>query len=162
MYAMDGLPINNQLYHYCNQLDWFTQSAAVWEGFILDHALLLHRYGVAGELRVRLEEVAKQYPVFHKVLDLQPKWGLDFSLDYVDKQGVLEVWHFEFDARHRQIVVETKLQVEEFIAATDWYDVVRRLRLRQDEWMGLQGAAQGDWKSRFLGWDRAESKQKPW
>jgi len=64
--------------------DWFTQDYKL-EGAILNHSLLFERKAYAGKALAELAHWARDLPLIHKILALRPKWGLDFSMDYVDR-----------------------------------------------------------------------------
>ena len=55
-----------------------------------------------GELYVGLVDYltdwAKKNNLIYKLIAIRPKWGLDFSIDYVDNEGnAFEIFHWEFD-----------------------------------------------------------------
>ena len=75
---------------------WFTQTYK-HSGAILNHSLLFERKGYAGSALAQLQNWAEQSPRFYQLIALRPKWGLDFSMDYVDTAGnVFEVLHWEY------------------------------------------------------------------
>lgn len=162
IYDYHAVPINDHLNNHCNQLDWFVQKDNPVKGVVLDHAMILHRFAVGGLLREQLERVVDIAPVFHKILQIKPKWGLDFNLDYYDELGPLELFHVEFDTRDYEEAYVQKTVIENFILSMDWMYVVERLRATEDEWKNLSGMKQNDWKAKFLGFDKAEQTQKAW
>jgi len=78
--------------------DWFTQLPTI-EGAHLNHSLLFERKGYTGAALEELKFWARTLPLVNKVIALRPKWGLDFSMDYVDREGrAFEVLHWEWDS----------------------------------------------------------------
>ena len=63
--------------------DWFTQEDRI-EGAVLNHSLLFERKAYAGDALKELKMWARDLPLINKIIALRPKWGLDFSMDYVD------------------------------------------------------------------------------
>lgn len=162
IYEYHGIPMNDHLNNHCAQQDWFVQDVVPAKGFVLDHSMILHRFGVGGALREQLQNAAVAAPIFSKILNIQPKWGLDFNLDYYDEVGPLELFHVEFDSRDRDEVQVFKERVEKFVVETEWEYVVERLRATQWEWQPIVGMKQNDWKARLLGFEKAELTQKTW
>lgn len=162
IYELHGVPIHNHLYHQCSQVDWFAQDISPDSGLILDHSMLLHRFTFGGALREQIEAFAKVAPVFNKLLKIQPKWGLDFALDYYSVDEALEVFHVELDTRDLETAEEFRVRVEKFVKETDWEYIVERLQSTKDEWGPLQGMAQNDWKARLLGFSKGEITEKAW
>src|SRR5688572_19614511 len=78
---------------------WLVSPPAKNAGAVLNHALLLERKGFAGEALDQIKQWAQANPLMFKLAKLRPKWGLDFSMDYADRDGnVFEVLHFEYDS----------------------------------------------------------------
>ena len=66
--------------------DWFTQPFKK-KGAVLNHSWLFQRKGFAGDAYKEVAKLARKHPILHKVLKIKPKWGLDFSIDWVDREG---------------------------------------------------------------------------
>jgi hypothetical protein len=130
---------------------WFTQDYFV-EGPHLNHSLLFERKGYEGPALDQLLFWAKQQPLVHKVIAIRPKWGLDFSLDYVDCKGnVFEILHWEWDSFDYNEIQQVKQQAEEILTAIDWVDAGQQLLKRKDEWHYLGFFEQSDWKCNYFG-----------
>ena len=83
--------------HFVLKDDWFTAEPTD-RGCHINHAVIFERKGFAGAAKEQMIELADKCPLIHKVLQIKPKWGLDFSVDYADAQGnVFEVLHWEWD-----------------------------------------------------------------
>lgn len=130
---------------------WFTQSYKE-AGAVLNHALLFERKGYTGAAREQLERWAAEKPVFHKLLNIKPKWGLDFSIDYYDHEGnTLEVLHWEYDGFDYDDINETKLKMEPILLSIDWDDGAKQLLKKKDEWYHLDFFKQSDYKCEYFG-----------
>jgi len=130
---------------------WFTQSYKK-SGAVLNHGLLFERKGFSGAAREQLKRWAEQEPVFHKLLNIKPKWGLDFSMDYYDHEGnTLEVLHWEYDGFNYDEINETKLKIEPVLLAIDWEDGAKQLLKTKDEWYYLDFFKQSAYKCNYFG-----------
>lgn len=131
--------------------NWFEQDYRN-EGAVLNHALLFERKGYVGAAREQLQEWAKTYPAYHKMLNIKPKWGLDFSMDYYDSQGnTLEVLHWEYDGFDHDEINEVKEKMEPILLSIDWDDGAKQLIKKKDEWYNLDFFRQSDYKCNYFG-----------
>lgn len=131
--------------------DWFTDQFDQ-DGAHLNHAVLFERKGFEGEAYEELEKWCKINTKFYKVLKIRSKWGLDFSVDYCDRNGnVFEVFHWEYDGFDYNEIVEMKESHEEKFISIDWDDAANTLLKKKDEWHGLDFFAQSHYKSEFFG-----------
>ena len=88
----------------------------------------------------------------YKIIAIRPKWGLDFSIDYVDQLGnAFEILHWEFDGFDYNEIQELKLQIEPKLLGTDWDDAGQRLLHHKYQWHHLDFFAQSEWKCRYFG-----------
>ena len=81
----------------------------------LDHSLINTRWAYGGGARDQIKEHSEDNPLLIKLLDIKPKWGLDFSLDWVDNDTCFELFHIELDRFDRDELVEYKEKAEEII-----------------------------------------------
>jgi hypothetical protein len=148
--------------HISLQKDWFTQKPKL-SGCVLNHALLFERKGYAGEARAQLEFLSQYNPLFHKLLSIQPKWGIDFSLDYVDHQGeCFEVLHYEHDQFDYPTILTIKKCIEDKILSTPFDEVAQDLIQRKEESMHLEFFDQSDWKCRYFDIPKERFKMVLW
>ena len=76
---------------------WFTADDTEY-GPHINHAYMFERKGYSGNALIQLENWAAYRPHFYKLIAMRPKWGLDFSIDYCDREGnVFELLHWEYD-----------------------------------------------------------------
>ena len=142
--------------------DWFTQLPAI-EGAHLNHSLLFERKGYTGEALQELEFWARTLPLINKVIALRPKWGLDFSMDYVDRAGnAFEVLHWEWDSFAYEEVIHIKSVVEPVLLNIDWQDAAQQILARKDSWHQLDFFAQSAWKCEYFGIPKERFKMVAW
>ena len=160
-YEINGVTLNRDIqFHIAPVQEWYKDLDDAEEGLVLDHCMLLTRYAFAGEARKQIEEVSKQRPILQKLLNIKPKWGVDFSLDYVTHNVVMEVIHIEQDFDTIEEAQEARMKLENIIENTDWEDGARQLIKRKSEWENLSSDDHSDYKAQFFGWHRAFDNKK--
>lgn len=160
-YEAQGIPLNNEIqYHVAPVQEWFTDSEQSERFLVLDHCMLLTRYALSGAAREQVLAVEQQRPILNKLLGIRPKWGIDFSLDYIDHNLCMEVIHIEQDFDSVDAAIKAKERLEQIIENTDWYDGVCSLVKRRDEWANLSSDDHSDYKAQFFGWARAFDNRK--
>ncbi len=146
----------------CIKQDWFTQEDRI-EGSILNHSNLFERKGYAGDALKQLEYWAKELPLVYKIIAMRPKWGLDFSMDYVDRKGnSFEVLHWEWDSFDYAEISAIKDIVEPILLAIDWQDAAQNLLKYKSEWHHLDFFSQSDWKCNYFGIPKERFKMVIW
>lgn len=156
-YRENGVKLNNTLNHHCDQRPWITGGD---NNFKLDHSMILQRWEFVGEARQQLEARKKQFPQLNKYLNIAPKWGLDFALEYYNENAWIEVLHIETDYRDYDEALEAKDWFEKKILSTDWPGFLKSLVHNKDFWEKLPGMEQNNWKAVHWGLNKAEITQK--
>ena len=160
-YNLNNVSLNEEIQeHSSPSQEWYIDGNFSEEGLILDHCMILTRYAYAGEAREQLERISKRKPVVQKLLRIKPKWGIDFSLDYITNDVVMEVFHIEQDFTDYDQAIEAKSKLEKIIDDTDWEDGVEELLERKQEWIDLCSDDHSDYKAKFFGWHRAFDNKK--
>lgn len=160
-YEINNIPINREIqFHIAPVQEWYMDIESSEHGLVLDHCMLLTRYAFAGEAREQIKEVCANRPILQKLLNIKPKYGIDFSLDYVTHDIVMEVIHIEQDFDNIEEADNAKERLENIIDSTDWYDGAMRLYQRRDEWENLSSDDHSDYKAQFFGWERAFDNKK--
>ena len=141
---------------------WFTQNTTI-EGAHLNHSLLFERKGYSGAALEQLKHWAISMPLVHKVIAMQPKWGLDFSMDYVDRAGnAFEVLHWEYDGFSYEEIEAVRKIIEPVLKAIDWQDAGRQILVKKDSWHHLDFFAQSAWKCNYFGIPNERFKMVAW
>ena len=161
-YEANSVELNREIqFHIAPVQEWYTDVEQSEHGLVLDHCMLLTRYAFAGEAREQIEEVCKtNRPILQKLLNIKPKWGIDFSLDFVTHDIVMEVIHIEQDFDNLEEAQAAKERLEHIIDNTDWYDGALMLHSRKHEWANLSSDDHSDYKAQFFGWERAFDNKK--
>lgn len=148
--------------HITLRQTWFEDDSPE-SGPHINHAVMFERKGYSGEALQQLTTWAGYRPQFHKLIAMRPKWGLDFSIDYADRDGnVFELLHWEYDGFEYNEIADKKAQMEEFLVNQDWTDRARVMIERKEEWHGLDFFEQSEWKTRFFGIDKERFKMVLW
>jgi hypothetical protein len=152
--------------HRCHRTalkqSWFMQNTTI-EGAHLNHSLLFERKGYNGAALEQLKHWANDLPLINKVIALRPKWGLDFSMDYVDQKGnAFEVLHWEYDGFDYDEITEVKSAVEPLLTSVDWNDAAQKILKAKEEWHHLDFFQQSDWKCRYFGIPKERFKMVAW
>jgi hypothetical protein len=141
---------------------WFQQEYKI-EGAVLNHSLLFERKGYTGAALNELNYWAKELPLINKVIALRPKWGLDFSMDYVDRAGnAFEVLHWEWDSFDYQEIEAVRKEIEPILLGIDWNKSAQDLLKYKSQWHHLDFFAQSDWKCNFFGIPKEQFKMVIW
>jgi hypothetical protein len=142
--------------------DWFVDDKPL-TGPHLNHAYLFERKGYEGEALKQLKEYAQQNHLVNKLINYKGKWGIDFSMDYVDTFGnSMELLHFEYDSYSINEIKDVKGIVEETILRTDWDLVAQILIEKKYEWIDLDFFAQSKYKTDFFGLPAERFKMNSW
>lgn len=161
-YSNHAKPKTHRDHIHALKWDWFTQTHKN-EGSILNHSLLFERKAYAGKALAELEHWAGDLPLIHKVLALRPKWGLDFSMDYVDRTGnAFEVLHWEWDSFDYNEIQAVKESIEPVLLAIDWDDAAASILKHKAEWHHLDFFAQSAWKCEFFNIPKERFKMVSW
>lgn len=159
-YDVDGMQAHR--HRKALRQHWMTQTFKS-EGAVLNHALLFERKGYTGRALAQLKEWAKTQPAYYKLINIKPKWGLDFSMDYYDSDGnTIEVLHWEYDGFNLDEIEEKKAIVEQQLISIDWDDAAKQILKRKDEWYSLDFFAQSDYKCNFFGIGSERWKMVVW
>lgn len=142
--------------------DWFTQQPTT-EGSHLNHSLLFERKGYAGAALEELKYWARTLPLINKVIALRPKWGLDFSMDYADRDGnAFEVLHWEWDSFIYEETECIRKTIEPILKSIDWQDAALQILAKKDQWHHLDFFAQSAWKCKYFGVPEERFKMVAW
>jgi hypothetical protein len=152
--------------HRCHRTalkqSWFTQGVAI-EGAHLNHSLLFERKAYSGAALEQLKRWATALPLIHKLIAIRAKWGLDFSIDWVDREGnTFEILHWEYDGFDYEEIAAVKAEVEPVLINIDWHDAARQLIKQKHKWHHLDFFAQSDWKCNYFGVAKERFKMVIW
>ena len=145
----------------CLRHDWILWNKR--EGAHINHCDLFERKGFSDQALEQLYAIAELYnPMLYKLAKMKPKWGIDISIDYVSKDAVFEVFHYEWDAFDYDQVLEKKEEIEEFVVSQDWDDIAKSLWSKKNEWINLDFFEQTKWRTDFFGLSPEKFKNVIW
>lgn len=144
----NGYPAVKRRHETTLRQDWITWDK--YTGAHLNHSDLFMRKGYDGDALEQLNTYAIDNPMLYKIIKMKPKWGIDLSIDYVSKDAVFEVFHYEWDSFEYALVEEKKEEIEHFIGKYDWDDVAKTLWSKRDEWYYLDFFAQTQWRTDYF------------
>jgi len=142
--------------------EWFIQDKKL-SGYVLNHSMLLERKGYNGLALEQLKEFAQYNPLIHRMINYRTKWGLDFSLDYIDTNGkCFEIFHYEYDSFDYDKIIEVKKSIENLVTTTDFNEVARDLESKKSEWYNLEFFDQSKWKTNYFKTESERFKMVGW
>lgn len=156
-YSKSLFQLSNHLNHQCLQFDWLKIDHP---NLLLDHALLLERKDFQENAREQLEKYGAKFPQLRKYLNVIPKWGFDFAIEYYDENDFFEVLHFEYDYDNYEEAEYHRNLFQKKVLETDWEDFALLLKKRKEDWIALKGFSQNDYKARLWGLVKAEETLK--
>ena len=135
----------------------------VTTGAHINHAFLFERKGYSGLALDQLKQFAKENNLIHKLINYKGKWGVDFSVDYVDSLGnSMELLHFEYDSYSLNEIEEIKGKVEEIIVKVDWEEAIKFMTNSKHIWVNLEFFDQSKWKTDYFGLPAERFKVNAW
>lgn len=143
--------------------EWMTHFP-VTSGAHFNHCNLFERKGFDGYALEQLIDWTSYMPLVWKLIKIRPKWGLDFSIDYVDATtgDVFEVLHWEWDSFDYDEMRSKRDKYEPLLLSIDWDDAAKQLLKRKDEWYTLDFFAQSEWKCKYFGIEPEQFKMVLW
>lgn len=132
-------------------------------GAHLNHAFLFERKGYSGAALEQLKDEAKYFHLLNKLINYKGKWGVDFSMDYVDESGnSMEIVHFEYDSYDLDEILSVKDFTENAIKKVDWEHAAKILIKDKADWINLEFFAQSKWKTDYFGLPAERFKMNAW
>ena len=160
-YTANDVDISEKhLWHTANHVSWITDDESKSRGPVIDHSLVNTRWAYTGEAKEQLLDWVDRKPELRKLLMIQPKWGIDFSLDWIDDEEAFELFHIELDRFSFSAINHYRTSAEALILGMDWEAAGKEVKRRKDEWIKLSSDDQSDWKVQQFGWHRAFDNRK--
>jgi len=132
----------------CLRYDWL-----VWDKkdkAHINHSDLFERKGFKDQALEQLYALAETNPMLYKLVKMKPKWGIDISIDYVSKDAVFEVFHYEWDSFNYEELLEKKFEIENLVLKLDWDQVALDIWSKKEEWFDLDFFEQTKWRTDYF------------
>ena len=145
----------------CLRQDWIKWDKK--KGAHINHSDIFERKGFADQALEQLITIAEEYnPMLYKLIKMKPKWGIDISIDYVSKDAVFEVFHYEWDSFNYEELVEKKYEIENLVLKLDWDTVALELWNVKEEWINLDFFDQTKWRTDYFDLSPEKFKNAIW
>lgn len=145
----------------CLRYDWLVCDKR--DGAHINHSDLFERKGFYSTALEQLKAIAEEHnPMLHKLIKMKPKWGIDISIDYISKDCVFEVFHYEWDSFNFDYVESKKLEIETFVINQDWDEVAIKLWKKRKDWLYLDFFEQTKWRTNYFGLSPEKFKNVIW
>lgn len=157
----NGYPVHLRRHETVIRRDWM-----IWENRIagahINHSDLFERKAYNGQALEQLSNAAQSNPLLYKVIKMKSKWGIDISIDFVSKDAVFEVFHYEWDSFEYPAIEEKKQEIEQFVITQDWDHVASLLWKRKEEWIELDFFGQSKWRTDYFNLSPEKFKNIIW
>lgn len=160
LYKHNGIKIDEKhLNHVANHFGWI-ECTSDDPRLIIDHSCMAQRWTYEGEARRGLVQACLERNELRKLLNIKPKWGLDFNLDYIGPDNCMELVHIECDRNSYDEIMELKYKAEKLILNTDWMQVYKHFNNNKNKWIDMPADDQIEWKVQYVGWPRTYDTRK--
>lgn len=135
---------------------WFEPTAyskPLW--FKLDHSFCVVRYAFSGPARTQIHKFVEKRPELIKLLNIRPKWGADFCVDYVTPEECFELVHWEWDFLNINEFSEHIQKMEKVVEKTRWADIVNAVTIFRRNYTVLDSETEGNFKANLFGLPKA-------
>ena len=143
-----------------NIQDWFEQTE-IHPNIYLDHCHVVTRFAYEGDAKEQILKYSEIYPRLRKLLQIKPKFGYDFCIDYIDNDKVFEICHIEHDFSDFEIYKRNIDYTQNFILSSNWHDHAIYLNKTYNNWYTNDEYAQAQFKAKYYGFDTNEDLNEP-
>jgi len=140
--------------------DWIIQTDK-HPNLYLDHAHVNVRYAYEGDARKQIQEQAKKNPRLNKLLNIRPKYMVDFCLDWIENDKVVELIHIEHDFDEYDLYYKHITLMEKFVLTQDWEKAYNDLKDFFDNSYTFDEYAQARKKAEYYGLDQLDYLHEP-
>lgn len=140
--------------------DWMCQEENHPHLF-LDHCHVNVRYAYEGEALEQIKCFSQKHPRLVKLLNLTPKYMVDFCLDYIVDGRVYELIHIEHDFHDYELYMSHLDLMETLIQSTDWEQAYKDLKPYFESEHQYDEYAQARYKAEYYGLDKLNYLHEP-
>jgi hypothetical protein len=140
--------------------DWMIQ-VEEHENIYLDHCHVNTRYAYEGAALDQIKEWSIINPRLRKLINIKPKYMVDFCLDYITDSRVYELIHIEHDFHDYDLYMKHLSLMEELIHTTDWDMAYFDLQNYFHKQYNYDEYAQARYKAKYFGLDKLDYLHEP-
>lgn len=140
--------------------DWMVQ-VVEHDRIFLDHCHVNTRYAYEGAAYDQIKEWSLINPRLVKLLNITPKYMVDFCLDYIIDGKVYELIHIEHDFHEYNQYMDHLHIMQDMIMSTDWEKAYQDLKPYFDNQYEYDEYAQAKYKAQYYGLDKLEYLHEP-
>lgn len=130
--------------------DWLAQPLTK-SGIVLNHSFILYRRAYDGQAADFLWSLAQKDPRIHRVLQQQPRFGLDLCIEYIQPDGtIFEVLHWEYDNVDPEHIEYYRQLYQDKFLNTDWEFAAKQMLQKKHEWHHLAWFPQSKYKCDYF------------
>ena len=134
---------------------WFEQTPFTPDYLKLDHSFGVVRHAFDGEAKEQIQKYAKKRPELNKLLNIRPKWGTDFCVDYVVENDCFELIHWEWDFIRVEELHNHMMTMEQMVEIAQWDNIINAVRLFRQSTDNFDSEAEGNFKANLFGLPKA-------
>ncbi len=140
--------------------DWMKQKES-HPYLFLDHCHVNVRYAYEGEALEQIKFFSQKHPRLVKLLNLTPKYMVDFCLDYIVDGKVYELIHIEHDFHEYDLYRDHLAAMENLIQNTNWEQAYKDLKPYFESNHEFNEYAQARFKAEYYGLDKIKYLHEP-
>lgn len=140
--------------------DWMVQEIH-HPNIFLDHCHVNVRYAYKDDAYEQIKKLSTKHPRLVKLLNLTPKYMVDFCLDYIVDGKVYELIHIEHDFHDYDLYVKHLALMEDLIKSVDWEKAYTDLKPYFESQHEYDEYAQARYKAEYYGLDKLNYLHEP-
>lgn len=134
---------------------WFEPTKQSNSFFKLDHSFCVVRCAFYGEARAQIHKYVERRPELIKLLNIRPKWGTDFCVDYITSEECFELIHWEWDFLNINEFATHIEKMEKVVEKTRWHDIVNAVTIFRRNYTIFDSETESNFKANLFNLPKA-------